>query len=103
MILMGCVCGMDSCFAGEENNPEMRRRVIRVLFAIYRFYTDNWMDLDEDIPGLLVENTTLEERQVIAGWLHNALSQNKTEGSAGLRRKLINAFLAALWLDRQSC
>src|SRR6266581_8074390 len=83
VILMGCIDGLDSCFAGEEDNPEMRLRVIRVLFAIYRFYTDSWMDLDEDIPGLLVGNTTLEERQVIAGWLHNALSQNKTEGSAG--------------------
>ncbi len=102
MILMGCIDGMDSCFAGEENNPEMRRRVIRVLFAIYRFYTDNWMDLDEDIPGLLVENTTLEERQVIAGWLHNALSQNKTEGSAGYSRQRYKAFLAALERDGQS-
>src|SRR5207245_5155106 len=50
VILMGCIDGLDSCFAGEEDNPEMRLRVIRVLFAIYRFYTDSWMDLDEDIP-----------------------------------------------------
>ena len=99
---MGCIDGLDSCFAGEENNPEMRRRVIRVLFAIYRFYTDNWMDLDEDIPGLLVENTTLEERQVIAGWLHDALSQTKTEGSAGYSRQRYKAFLAALERDGQS-
>src|SRR5438309_11819842 len=83
IILTGCIDGLDSCFAGEEDNPQMRLRVLRTLFAIYRFYTDNWMDLDEDIPGLLVENTTLEERQVIAGWLHDALSQTKTEGSAG--------------------
>jgi hypothetical protein len=66
-ILMGCIDGLDSCFAGEEDNPEMRLRVIRLLFAIYRFYTDSWMDLDEDIPALLIGNTTPEERQVIAG------------------------------------
>jgi uncharacterized Zn finger protein len=66
IILMGCIDGLDSCFAGEEDNPAMRLRVIRVLFAIYRFYTDSWMDLDEDIPGLLVGNTTLVER-LIAG------------------------------------
>ena len=96
VILMGCIDGLDSCFAGEEDNPEMRQRVIRVLFAIYRFYTDSWMDLDEDIPGLLVGNTTLEERQVIAGWLRDALSQTKAEGSAGYSRQRYEAFLAAL-------
>ncbi len=96
VILMGCIDGLDSCFAGEEDNLEMRLRVIRVLFAIYRFYTDSWMDLDEDIPGLLVGNTTPEERQVIAGWLRDALSQTKAEGSAGYSRQRYEAFLAAL-------
>jgi hypothetical protein len=42
----------------------MRLRVLRTLFAIYRFYTDSGMDLDEDIPGLLVGNTTPEERHL---------------------------------------
>jgi len=96
VILMGCIDGLDSCFVGEEDNPETRLRVIRVLFAIYRFYTDNWMDLDEDIPGLLVGNTTPQERQVIAGWLRDALSQTKAEGSAGYSRQRYEAFLAAL-------
>src|SRR5438105_14334113 len=91
IILTGCIDGLDSCFAGEEDNQQMRLRVIRVLFAIYRFYTDSWMDLDEDIPGLLVGNTTPEERQVIAGWLHHALSQIKAEGSAGDSRKRYEA------------
>src|SRR5947207_10264401 len=92
VILMGCIDGLDSCFAGEEDNPEMRLRVIRVLFAIYRFYTDSWMDLDEDIPGLLVGNTTPEERQVIAGWLRDAISQTRAEES----RQPYETFLAAL-------
>lgn len=96
VILMGCIDGLDSCFAGEEDNPEMRVRVLRTLFAIYRFYTDSWMDLDEDIPGLLIGNTTPEERQVIAGWLRDALPQTKAEGSAGYSRQRYKAFLAAL-------
>ena len=96
VILMGCIDGLDSCFAGEEHNPEMRLRVIRVLFAIYRFSTDSWMDLDEDIPGLLIGNTAPEERQVIAGWVRDALSQTKAEGSAGYSRQRYEAFLTAL-------
>src|SRR2546422_9711132 len=96
IILMGCIDGLDSCFAGEEDNPQMRLRVIRALFAIYRFYTDSWMDLDEDIPGLLIGNTTPEERQVIAGWVRDALSQTKVEGSAGYSRQRYETFLTAL-------
>ena len=96
VILMGCIDGLDSCFAGEEDNPEMRLRVIRVLFAIYLFYTDSWMDLDEDIPGLLVGNTTPEERLVIAGWLHDAISQTRAEESAEYSRQPYETFLAAL-------
>ena len=96
IILTGCIDGLDSCFAGEEDNPQMRLRVLRVLFAIYRFYTDSWMDLDEDIPGLLIGNTTSEERQAIAGWLRDALSQTKAGGDAGYSRQRYGAFLAAL-------
>ena len=81
VILMGCIDGLDSCFAGEEGNPEIRLRVLRTLFAIYRFYIDSGMDLDEDIAGLLVGNTSPEERQVIAGWVQDALTQKATWSS----------------------
>jgi hypothetical protein len=92
VVLMGCIDGLDSCFAGEEDNPEMRLRVIRVLFAIYRFYTDSGMDLDEDIAGLLVGNTSPEERQVIAGWVQDALKQKAT-WSSGERYEILLAAL----------
>jgi hypothetical protein len=75
VILIGCIDGLDSCFAGQEDNQEVRVRVLRTLFAIYRFYTDSGMDLDEDIAGLLVGNTSPEERQVVAGWVQDALKQ----------------------------
>jgi hypothetical protein len=32
------------------------------------------MDLDEDIPDLLVSNTTPEERRMIASWVRDALA-----------------------------
>src|SRR3989441_2681600 len=92
VILMSCVDGLDSCFAGEEDNPEMRLRVLRTLFAIYRFYTDSGMDLDEDIAGLLVGNTSPEERQVIAGWVQDALKQKAT-WSSGERYEILLAAL----------
>src|SRR5205807_581694 len=97
VILTGCIDGLDSCFAGAEDNQDMRLRVLRALFAIYHFYTDSEMDLDDDIPGLLVGNTTPEERQIIAGWVRDALSATKKAGwSAGSNRERYGAFLAAL-------
>jgi hypothetical protein len=92
VILIGCIDGLDSCFAGEEGNAEMRLRVLRTLFAIYRFYIDSGLDLDEDIPGLLLGNTTFEERQVIAGWVQDALA-HKAAWSSGEKYQ---ALLAAL-------
>lgn len=88
MILVGCIDGLDSCFAGEEDNPEMRLRVLRTLFAIYHFYIDSGMDLDEDIPGLLLGNSTLEERQVITGWVQDALT-HKAAWSSGEKYKVL--------------
>jgi hypothetical protein len=92
VILIGCIDGLDSCFAGKEDNPEMRLRVLRTLFAIYRFYTESGMDLDEDIAGLLVGNTSPEERQVIAGWVQDALEQKAT-WSSGERYEILLAAL----------
>jgi hypothetical protein len=92
IILMGCIDGMDSFFAGEEDNPQMRLRVLRTLFAIYRFYTDSGMDLDEDIAGLLVSNASPEERRVIAGWVQDALKQKAT-WSNGERYEILLAAL----------
>ena len=92
VILVGCIDGLDSCFAGEENNLEMRLRVLRALFAIYLFYTESGMDLDEDIAGLLVGNTLPEERQVIASWVQDALKQ-KAAWSSGERYEILLAAL----------
>jgi hypothetical protein len=74
VILSGCIDGLDSCF------------------AIYRFYTDSGMDLDDDIPGLLVGNTTPEERQIIAGWVQDALAHMPGWNSSQPYETLLAAF-----------
>jgi len=45
------------------------------------FYTDNGMDLDEDIPGLRIADTTPEERQVTTGWVQDALIHKAASSS----------------------
>jgi hypothetical protein len=100
--LTGCIDGLDTCFVGEEDNQEIRLRVLRTLFAIYRFYTNSEMDLDEDIPGLLVGNTTPGERQVIAGWVRDALAEAKgAKWSSSSRQQRYSTFLLALEKDKK--
>jgi hypothetical protein len=100
VILIGCIDGLDSCFAGKEDNPEIRLRVLRTLFAIYRFYIDSEMDLDEDISGLLIGDSTPEERQVIAGWVCDALTEAKgAKWSSSSRQQRYSTFLLALEED----
>ncbi len=74
VILQSCVDGLDSCLAGEEHHQPTRLQAFHTLFAIYRFFTDHGMDLEEDIASLLVENATTQERATIAVWVQDARS-----------------------------
>jgi hypothetical protein len=101
IMLTGCIDGLDACFAGEEDNKEIRMRVLRTLFAIYRFYTNSGMDLDEDIPSLLIGNTAPEERQVIAGWVRDTLAEAKgAKWSSTSRQQRYSTFILALEKDK---
>ncbi len=88
VILQSSIEGLDTCLAEEEDNPQIRLRALKALFTIYRFFTDHNMDLDEDIPSLLVENTTTQERDAITGWIRDALSVSKetTWGAASIHQ-----------------
>ncbi len=101
VILMSCVDGLDTCFAGEADK-EIGMRILRTLFAIHRFYTNSEMDLDEDIPGLLMGNTTIEERQVIAGWVRDALAEVKgAKWSSSSPQQRYSTFLFALEKEKK--
>ena len=58
------------------------------------------MDLDEDIPGLLVGNTTAEEREIITTWVREALAPLKpskeTRWGSGAARLEYETLVAAL-------
>ena len=92
IILTGCIDGLDSCFADEADDQKLLLRVLRTLFAIYRFKTDSGMDLDNDIPGLLVYNTSPEERQIIVGWVQDALTHMTRWNSSEPYERLLAAF-----------
>ncbi len=100
VMLQGSIDGLDSCFAGEEDNPQIRLRVLQALFAIYRFSTESGMDLDEDIPALLIGNTIAEEREIIRTWVRDALAPIKptreTRWGSGANRLAYETLIAKL-------
>jgi len=53
----------------------MRLRAFKGLFDIYRFSLASSTNLGEDIPDLLVGNTTHEERQILAAWMRDELAR----------------------------
>lgn len=75
--LYNCIDGLDTCFADSEENAELRLRVLKALFTIYRFFTDAHMDLEEDIPGLLTANANAAERLIIADWVREAQASHE--------------------------
>ena len=74
-ILAYCIDGLDSCVAEAGKNQEMRLRAFKGLFAIYRFGVSSALDLGEDIPDLLIGNSTREERQILADWVRAELAR----------------------------
>lgn len=74
VILQNCVDGLDSCLAGEDHHQPTRLQAFQALFAIYRYFTDHGMDLEDDLASLLVENATTQEQATIAAWVQDALS-----------------------------
>lgn len=100
-ILLRCIDGLDNCFAGVEEDWEIRQRVLKALFAIYRFSVASSMDLGEDIPDLLVRNPTSEERQIIADWVRKALAE--LPGKAGFANEQARQYRTLLrQLEREN-
>jgi hypothetical protein len=60
--------------AASGKDQQVRQRVLRALFTLYRFSVDSSVDLDENIPALFTKYATAEERQMIAGWTHEVQS-----------------------------
>lgn len=96
-ILSNCIDGLDTCFADGEENQEIRKRVLKALFAIYSFSVASYTDLGEDIPDLLAGNTTPEERLMIAAWVRDALTQlPEKAGSVDTQARTYRALLRQL-------
>ena len=77
-VITECTGGLKQCLDEVQENSTLREQILRILFAIYRFNVEaGGISFGEDAPDILLEDTTDEERRTIAGWVREAIANNK--------------------------
>jgi uncharacterized Zn finger protein len=96
-ILNECVDELKECLANVQDDRNLREKIMQVLFAIYKFDVESGgIGIGEDVPDILVEDTTAEERQAIVGWVRDALSAS---GDRQWSSQIYGGFLLDLEAD----
>jgi uncharacterized Zn finger protein len=95
-----CVDELGECLqnVGQEDDKATREKIIRTLFEIYRFDADSGgIGIAGEAPGFLLEYTTDEEKETIAGWVRGSLSKiTGTSWSDQFHRQGYGSFLLKL-------
>src|SRR5260221_11288872 len=75
-VLNGCVDELKECLVNEQNDRELREKIMQLLLDIYEFDVESGgIGIGEDAPDILVGDTTAEESWTIAGWGFETLSK----------------------------
>ena len=84
-VVQDCVKNLGHCLASEQEDQNIRQRILKTIFTIYRFNVDEGgYGFTDDIPLELMQHTTSEEKRTIAQWVRAALSE--TDASWGTTR-----------------
>lgn len=81
--------GLAACLPALENDPLAREAVIRALFDVIRWDTNmGGYGAGDEIPGMLFEHATLDERQSLREWImEEAARANTAEAYTAKWRK----------------
>ncbi len=95
-----CIEALGNCLADERADRVAREKSIEVLFAIYQrdLHADDGHGFDTSAANQLVRYTTPLERQTIAAWIREALSDEEEE-ITGSERQEYGKFLLDLQKD----
>jgi uncharacterized Zn finger protein len=97
-VVSECVEGLEKCLKAAKDDPERRLAILRIFFDVYSFDTEQGgVGLSDNVPDL-VEETTPEERKVIAGWVRAAMPRGK-DFHGNWRRESYGSFLLDLEAD----
>jgi uncharacterized Zn finger protein len=79
-VITECVDGLKQCLDAAQGDSALREQILRMLFAIDCFNVEaGGIGFGEDAPEILLEDTTDEERHTIAGWVREAIAENKQQ------------------------
>src|SRR3989454_248871 len=95
-----CIEALGNCLAGEQADRVAREKIIEVLFDIYQhdLRAANSLGFTTSAADQLVRYTTLLERQTIAEWIRDVLTDEEEEVTGSLR-KAYGRFLLDLEKD----
>lgn len=94
-VVQDCLMGLGRCLATlQDAGP--RKDILRVLFDVYHGDVDaGGYGMSDEVPALVLEAATAQERRLVAGWVHAALPQGEDWHSA-YTGKEYGRFLLAL-------
>lgn len=73
-VVQACVTGLGECLAGEEADAATRGQILQTLFAVLRFDVSlGGVGLSDDVPELIAQHATVEERGHVADWVREEL------------------------------
>jgi catechol 2,3-dioxygenase-like lactoylglutathione lyase family enzyme len=95
-----CIEALGNCLADEQTDRVAREKIIEVLFDIYQhdLHADNSLGFTTSAAEQLVKYTTTLERQTIASWIRDVLTDEEEEVSAS-QRQAYGKFLLDLEKD----
>ena len=100
-VVQDCVEGLGACLESEREDAILRERILEAIFAVYCFDVDHGgFGLTEDIPPEFLQDTTPEEKHLVAQWIRAALAelQDKKQES-DWRRQHYGGLLLVLEAD----
>ncbi len=95
-----CIEALGNCLAGEQADRVAREKIIEVLYDIYQhdLQADNSLGFTTSASDQLVKYTTPLERETIAEWIRDVLTDEEEEVSSS-QRKAYGKFLLDLEKD----
>jgi catechol 2,3-dioxygenase-like lactoylglutathione lyase family enzyme/oligoribonuclease (3'-5' exoribonuclease) len=85
-----CIQTLGDYLAGEQADSESREKILEILFAIYQqdLQADDYKKLGfaTSVADQVTKLATLQERLMVARWIHDALADEEEEATSSQRK-----------------